>query len=160
MLLEACACAHASIKVMTPYFLPGAELVSALVMASMRGVRVDVIIPARSDHWFVDAATRAHIGPLLASGVRFWSSQPPFNHSKLMVVDRRWSLVGSSNWDMRSLRLNFELNVEVYGTALADELDGFMRRHQTVRLRSRNLDARSLPARLRDAALRLLLPYI
>ncbi len=126
MLLEACACAHSSIKIMTPYFLPGSDLVMALELAALRGVRVDIIVPQKSDHRFVDCAMRAHIGPLLDHGVRFWSGPPPFNHSKLMVVDKHWCLVGSANWDMRSLRLNFELNVEVYSEDLAHELDGFM----------------------------------
>ena len=160
VLLEAISCGQSSIQIMTPYFLPGAELVSALVMAAMRGVTVDIVVPARSDHLFVDLAMRAHIGPLLDAGVRFWLGPPPFNHSKLMVVDGLWCLVGSANWDMRSLRLNFELNVEVYGAELAGTLGDFMRRRQRQRLRARDLNARSLPAKLRDAAFRLLLPYI
>jgi cardiolipin synthase len=160
VLISACSCAHSAIKIMTPYFLPGDELVSALSLAAMRGVQVDVIVPARSDHRFVDLAMRAHIGPLLAQGVRFWCGPPPFNHSKLMVVDQQWCLVGSANWDIRSLRLNFELNVEVYSADLAGTLDRFMLTHQKTRLRSSDLNARSLPVRLRDAALRLLLPYI
>ena len=160
VLMEACACAQRSIKLMTPYFLPGAETVSALTLAALRGVRVDVIVPARSDHRFVDLAMRAHIAPLMEAGVRFWSSPPPFNHSKLMVVDKLWSLVGSANWDMRSLRLNFEMNVEVYDPAVAEQLDGFMKGHQTAKLHLREINARSLPVKLRDAALRLLLPYI
>lgn len=160
VMLEACACARHSVKVMTPYFLPGDELVSALTLAALRGVKVDVIVPSKSDHRFLDRATRAHIRPLLEQGVRFWSGPPPFNHSKLMVVDRLWSLVGSSNWDTRSLRLNFELNVEVYDASVAQRLDAFMRRHQQTRLRLRDIDARSLPVKLGDAALRLALPYV
>ena len=160
VLLEACACAHSSIKIMTPYFLPGSDLVMALELAALRGVKVDIIVPQKSDHRFVDCAMRAHIGPLLDHGVRFWSGPPPFNHSKLMVVDKHWCLVGSANWDMRSLRLNFELNVEVYSEDLAHRLDAFIMTHQTKRLRGRELSARSVPVRLRDAALRLLLPYI
>lgn len=160
VLMEACACAQTSIKVMTPYFLPGAETMSALTLAALRGVRVDMIVPQRSDHRFVDLAMRAHIAPLIEAGVRFWLGPAPFNHSKLMVVDQRWSLVGSANWDMRSLRLNFEMNVEVYDEALALELDAFMLRHQKTKLKLRDLTGRSLPVKLRDAALRLLLPYI
>lgn len=160
VLMEACACAQASIKVMTPYFLPGAETVSALTLAALRGVRVDIIVPQRSDHRFIDLAMRAHVAPLIEAGVRFWLGPAPFNHSKLMVVDKQWSLVGSSNWDMRSLRLNFEMNVEIYDEALALQLDGFMVGHQKTKLKLRDLSGRSLPVKLRDAALRLLLPYI
>ena len=160
VMLQACACARTSITIMTPYFLPGSELVTALVMASLRDVAVDIVVPEKSDHRFVDLAMRAHVGPLLDAGVRIWLGPAPFNHSKLMIVDGEWSLVGSANWDTRSLRLNFELNVEVYGKALAENLHAFASEHQRLRLRSRDLRARSLPVRLRDAGLRLLLPYI
>ena len=161
VLVEACACAQTSIKVMTPYFLPGVEVMSALTMAAMRGVRVDVVVPERSDHRFVDLAMRAHVGPLIEAGVRFWRGPPPFNHSKLMIVDKRWCLVGSANWDMRSLRLNFEMNVELYDEGIALALDAFILKHQNgAKLKLRDLNARSLPVKLRDAALRLLLPYI
>ena len=75
----------------------------------MRGVAVDIVVPAKSNHPLVDWATRANIGPLLDNGVRIWRCPPPFHHSKLMVVDDEWCLIGSSNWDIRSFRLNFEL---------------------------------------------------
>jgi len=112
----------------------------------LRGVRVDVIVPQKSDHRVVDWAFRAQIGPLAATGAKIWRSPPPFEHSKLMTVDGLWCLIGSSNWDMRSFRLNFELNMEVYDQDLAARLDQFMIRAQ--------------PWRLRDAAARLMLPYL
>ena len=65
-------------------------------------------------------AAQAHIRPLLQTGCLVWHSSPPFDHSKLMTIDGDWSLVGSANWDMRSLRLNFELTVEFYDTDLPD----------------------------------------
>ena len=100
------------------------------------------------------------MAPLLESGVRIWLDEPPFDHSKLLVVDGEWSFVGSANWDMRSFRLNFELNVEVYDRAFADRLDRFMRTKMEARLTSEELARRSLPVRLRDAAVRLMLPYL
>ncbi len=83
-------------------------------LAPIRGVAVDIVIPETSDHRFVDWATHANIGPLLTDGGRIWRCPPPFRHSKVMVVDGEWCLIGSSNWDMRSFRLNFELCMEVY----------------------------------------------
>ena len=160
VLLEAIGCATATIRVMTPYFLPHDALITALVLAAMRGVEVEVVVPRRSDHRFVDLAMRAHVAPLLVHGVEVWFGAPPFNHSKLMVVDRHWCLVGSANWDMRSLRLNFELDVEVYDGALAQKLEAIIRSQRHARLRTQDLRALSLPVRLRDASLRLLLPYI
>ena len=160
VMLQACACARQSIVIMTPYFLPESQLVTALAMASLRGVAVDVVVPQRSDHRFVDLAMRAHVGPLLHAGVRIWLGPAPFNHSKLMIIYEDWCLVGSANWDARSLRLNFEVNVEVYSHALAGRLRAFVAARQQLRLRTSDLNARSLPVRLRDAALRLLQPYI
>lgn len=160
VLLEAIGCATASIRVMTPYFLPDDRVITALALAAMRGVEVDILVPRRSNHLFVDLAMRAHIGALLDQGVHVWLSALPFNHSKLMVVDAQWCLIGSANWDMRSLRLNFELNVEVYSSSLAQRLEETMRSHRQGRLHAKDLAARSLPVKLRDAGLRLFLPYI
>ncbi len=158
--LQAISCAQESIGVMTPYLLPDERLVSALALAAMRGVAVDIVIPEKSDHWFIDWAARANTGPLLKNGVRVWLCPPPFRHSKAMVVDGEWCLIGSSNWDMRSFRLNFELCMEFYDRDMAAELSALMRRCRGGALTQAQLDRRSMPARLRDAAVRLLLPYL
>ncbi len=158
--LQAVACARTSVAVMTPYFLPDERLMTTLALASMRGVAVDVVIPAISDHRFVDWATRANIGPLLHDGVNIWRCPPPFRHSKVMVVDGEWCMVGSCNWDMRSFRLNFELCVEFYDQRLATTLSELMQRSRGSAMTQADLDNRSLPARLRDAGVRLLLPYL
>lgn len=159
-MLQAVACARHSVLVMTPYFLPDERLVSALALAAMRGVAVDLVVPERSNHRPVDWAMRAHVGPLLQAGCRIWLNPPPFDHSKLMVVDGAWSLVGSANWDMRSLRLNFELDVEIYDAATAAAITALVAPGRGRRLTTEALARRPLPARLRDAAMRLALPYI
>jgi cardiolipin synthase len=158
--LQAIACAHSSIAVMTPYFLPDERLVTALALAAMRGVAVDIVVPEKSNHPLVDWATRANVGPLLSSGVRIWRCPPPFHHSKLMVVDDQWCLIGSSNWDIRSFRLNFELCVEVYHPDLATALTAVMQRSRGRALTQADLEGRPLPVRLRDAGARLMLPYL
>lgn len=158
--LQAISCARERIAVMTPYFLPDERLITALSLAAMRGVVVDVIIPQRSDRIIVDWANRANIGPLLSDGVRIWRSPPPFRHSKMMVVDGEWCLIGSCNWDIRSFRLNFELCMEVYSRELAASLMAVMQRCRGPALTQAELDARSLLARLRDAGVRLMLPYL
>jgi len=117
-------------------------------------------VPVRNNHFFMDWALRANVGPLLWHGCRIWLDAPPFDHSKLMVVDDVWCLIGSANWDARSFRLNFELNVEIYSSALARQLTEMMAAREGVPLTADMLDARSLPVRLRDAAVRLLLPYL
>ena len=158
--LQAAACARESIEVMTPYFLPDERLITALALAAMRGVAVNLVIPEASNHVLVDWATRANIGPLLDDGVRIWRSPAPFHHSKLMVVDSEWCLIGSSNWDIRSFRLNFELCMEVYDQELAAHLTGIMQHARASELTQADLDARSLPVRIRDAGARLMLPYL
>ena len=124
--LQAVACARESIDVMTPYFLPDERLITALSLAAMRGVTVNVVVPQKSNHMLVDWGTRANIGPLLGDGVRIWRSPPPFHHTKIMVVDQEWCLIGSCNWDIRSFRLNFELCMEVYDRKLASALTSIM----------------------------------
>lgn len=160
VVLEAITCAQRRIRLMTPYFLPGDVLAAALSLAAIRGIAVDIVIPAASDHRPVDWATRAHVDPLLDSGVRIWLDTPPFDHSKLLVVDAEWCLIGSANWDTRSFRLNFEMNVELYDSDLAERLSAFMQAKMTAPLTREDLARRALPVRLRDAAVRLLLPYL
>ena len=158
--LEAVACARTSIWVMTPYFLPDERLISALALAAMRGVTVDLVIPAKSNHLLVDWATRANVGPLLTDGVHIWFSKPPFHHTKLMVMDGTWSLIGSCNWDIRSFRLNFELCMEMYDSDLAATLTRHMQGVRQGQLTQADIDGRTLPVRIRDAGARLLLPYL
>ena len=159
-ILQAVACARVSIGIMTPYFLPDERMITALSLAAMRGVAVDLVVPARSNHILVDWATRANVGPLLTGGVRIWRSPPPFHHSKIMVVDKQWCLIGSANWDIRSFRLNFELCMEIYDSALAETLTTLMTQNRSMALTQADLDTRSLPTRMRDAAARLMLPYL
>jgi cardiolipin synthase len=99
---------------------------------------------------------------VLAHGCHVWLTPPPFDHSKLMVVDGHWVLLGSANWDARSLRLNFELNVECYGRELARSMTAVvekkLRGAREVTLAE--VDGRTIPGKLRDAAARLFSPFL
>jgi cardiolipin synthase len=159
-ILQAVACARNDIAVMTPYFLPDERMITALALAAMRGVAVDVVIPGKSNKNSVDRATRANVAPLLEAGVNIWQSPPPFHHSKIMVVDGEWCLVGSTNWDIRSFRLNFELCVEAYDKALAEQLGALMAENRGPALTQADIAKRSLLRQLHDAAWRLLMPYL
>ncbi|HEX2789532.1 MAG TPA: phospholipase D-like domain-containing protein [Steroidobacteraceae bacterium] len=160
LVLEAIGCARSSIQIMTPYFLPDDRIITALALAAMRNVEVDIVLPEHSNHPTVDWAMRAHIGPLLAAGCRIWTHAPPFDHSKLLAVDQVWCFVGSANWDMRSFRLNFEINVEVYHSALIGQVSAKIAANQTTRLTAADLERRPLPSRLLDNAAHLMLPYL
>lgn len=160
LVLEAIGCARTSIKVMTPYFLPDERIITALALAAMRGVGVDVVLPARTNHPTIDWAMRAHIDPLLTAGCRVWAHAPPFNHSKLMAIDGLWCLIGSANWDTRSFRLNFEVDLEVYHAQTVAQVSAKIVSHQTVLLTAADLAGRSWAARTRDRVSRLLMPYL
>jgi len=156
--LHAISCARRSIRVVTPYFLPPDVLTTALSLAAMRGVVVDVIVPEHSNHTVLDWARRVPLRALVEAGCNVWLLPPPFDHSKLMTVDDSWSLIGSINWDTRSFRLNFELNVEVQDEAFARQL---VETTQTGRkLTLAEIDEDPLLLRLRNGAVRLLQPYI
>jgi cardiolipin synthase len=161
-LLAALAEAQTSVRIVTPYFLPDVTLVSALNLAALRGVRVDIILPAQNNLPFVQWASRAMWWQVLGRGCRLWLTPPPFDHSKLMVVDGHWVLFGSANWDARSLRLNFELNVEGYGREFAQRMESVieqkLRHAREVTLAE--ADGRPFLPKLRDAIARLFSPYL
>jgi cardiolipin synthase len=161
-MLAALSCARDSVKIVTPYFLPENTLVSALNLAALRGVRVEILLPARSNLPYVDWASRAMWWQVLQYGCKIWLGPPPFDHSKLMLVDGQWSLVGSGNWDTRSLRLNFEFNLECYCPELAKSLDEiFQSKLQGARqVTKEEVDSRSVAVKLRDGVTRLLSPFL
>ena len=161
-LLAALAEAQASVQILTPYFLPDNALVTALNLAALRGVRVDIFLPAKSNLPLVHWASRAMWWQVLERGCRLWLTQPPFDHSKLMIVDGHWVFLGSANWDARSLRLNFELNVECYGRDFAEQMARVIAKkaHGAHQVTLAEADARNVPSKLRDAVARLFSPYL
>ena len=161
-MLGAMSLARERIRIVTPYFLPDTALSTVLQVAALRGVRVDIAIPERNNLRLVQWASWAKIFQFLARGCRFWLTPPPFDHSKLMTVDGVWSLIGSMNWDPRSLRLNFEFNVECYDMTLASELDALIddKIGLSRPLTLADVHARNLPIKLRDGAAWLLSPYL
>jgi cardiolipin synthase len=161
-ILGALSIARYAVRIVTPYFLPDTAIISALNLAAMRGVVVDIILPSQSNLPFVHWASRAMWWQVLQHGCRIWLTPPPFDHSKLMLVDGAWTLLGSANWDARSLRLNFEYNVECYDPPLAIRLDQIIeaKRQLARQMTLEEIDSRSLPVRLRDGVARLLTPYL
>lgn len=140
------------IQILTPYFLPKESLMSALGAAALRGVAVDIVVPERGNLAIVRWASHRFYREALQYDCRVWLTPAPFDHSKLMVVDGRWCTFGSANWDPRSLRLNFEFNIECYDLELASRLGSLIdtRRAKARRLSSREIDAQSLPVKLRN----------
>ncbi len=162
VLAGALAAAQECVRVMTPYFLPDDAVCQALDVAAMRGVEVDIVLPGENNLAMVNWASNAMLWQVLERGCRVWKTPPPFDHSKLMVVDRTWTLFGSGNWDERSMRLNFEFNVEAYDRGLASALDDMIARRIAVSrpVTLQEVDGRRLPIRLRDGVARLFAPYL
>jgi cardiolipin synthase len=162
VLLGAIAAARHRIRIVTPYFLPDQPLLSALSVAAMRGVEVDVILPERGNLPVVQWAQTAQLWQVLERSCRVWLTPPPFDHTKAMTVDGAWSLLGSSNWDPRSLRLNFELDVEAFGAEITAAVDALVdeRLRAARRITLRDVDERRLLLRLRDGVARLFSPYL
>jgi cardiolipin synthase len=162
VLLGALAQATKRVRICTPYFLPNPTLIEALNTTAMRGVDLEIVVPARPNLRFVHWASMAQMGLLLPSGCRVIETPPPFDHTKLMLVDDAWVLLGSCNWDARSLRLNFEFNVECYDHDLAAELNLVIdaKVRDGERLTMEAVEARGLPVKLRDGVARLFSPYL
>ena len=160
VLLSAIHSARRSLHIATPYFLPDEQIVTALQLAALRGVEVDLVLPAVNNQFLVGWATPPHIRPLLVAGCRVWRNPPPFDHTKLMTVDGEWSLIGSANWDMRSLRLNFELTAEFYEADLAVALARRIGARCLDPITLADIDGRPFLMKLRDAAARLTSHYI
>jgi cardiolipin synthase len=160
--MGALSCARRSVRIVTPYFLPEAPLADALNVCAMRGVEVDIVLPSVNNIRFVNWAMLASVRPLLERGCRIWLTPLPFDHTKLMVVDDAWSCFGSTNWDPRSLRLNFEFNVECYDRQLATELTGIAAgKIMTAKpLTIDTLDRLPFYKKLRNGMTRLFLPYL
>jgi cardiolipin synthase len=123
MLLGALSIAQSHVRIMSPYFLPDRELISAMVTSARRGVRIDVFIPKDNNLRLVDRAMTAQFDQMLKYGCHIWRVGGAFNHSKLMTIDGAWSYVGTSNLDPRSLRLNFEVDLEILDWDFAAEIE-------------------------------------
>ncbi len=120
IILAALNAAQQRIIITSPYLVPDQSTMLALMMAADRGVQVDLVIPFLSDHPVVSAAGRAYFDQLLDSGVNIYMHSPGMLHAKTMTVDDSVTLLGSSNLDIRSFYLNFELNVLMYGPQITE----------------------------------------
>lgn len=161
-MMGAISAAQHEIILITPYFLPSREMIASLQSAALRGVTVTIILPERSNLRFIDWATRNLLWELLQHDVKVCYQPPPFAHTKLFVIDGVYVQIGSANLDPRSLRLNFELNVEVIGAESVAPMLAYARDiHRTATAVSlREVDERPIPIRLRDAACWLFMPYL
>ncbi|HRD66226.1 MAG TPA: cardiolipin synthase [Candidatus Competibacter sp.] len=157
----AIAGAQRRIALVTPYFVPNEALTTALTVAALRGVEVQVLAPKRSDSRLVTAAARSYYDELASAGVHIYEYGPPMLHAKLLVVDERIAAVGSANFDNRSLTLNFEAMAVLYDAGLAAQLTASFAAdlHRASRYVKPGRRA-TLGQRLTEATARLLSPLL
>ncbi len=128
--------AQKQVSMTTPYFIPDEPFLQAMQVAVLRGVDVDLIVPRRSDHVLVGAAGRAYYEGLLQAGVNLYLFTDGLLHAKTMRIDNHIALIGSSNFDIRSFALNFEINLLLYGEQVTEALRV---RHEGYKERSERL---------------------
>lgn len=158
----ALSCAQERVYIMTPYFIPDQSLISSLITAANRGVDVIIILPAINNLPYVKWASHTYLSNLIKYGIKIYYQPPPFNHTKYFLVDDFYTLIGSANVDPRSLRLNFEFNMEVYDAKLNQKLtEHFEKIHKSSQLISEEfLEQRPLAHKFRDALAKLFSPYL
>lgn len=154
--------ARKSIWVQTPYFIPDESLLDAVKIAALTGKDVRVMIPNKPDHPFVYWATFYHIGKILKAGAKVYIYDNGFIHAKTIIVDHTLSSVGTANIDVRSFRLNFEVNAFLYDEGIAQALTESFYEDLKVskELTLEEYNRRSLIIRFKESISRLLSPIL
>ncbi|WP_226677393.1 cardiolipin synthase [Rossellomorea aquimaris] len=154
--------AKKSILIQTPYFIPDVSLLDSLRIAALTGVDVRIMIPNKPDHLFVYWATYSYIGELLKAGVRIYIYDNGFIHAKTIVVDEAISSVGTANIDVRSFRLNFEVNAFLYDQALSEDLASVFKDdiEKSRELTLEDYHQRPLMIKVKESISRLLSPIL
>jgi cardiolipin synthase len=153
--------AERRIEITTPYFVPDEAIFTGLVTAAMRGVDVEILVPARSDSRIVSAAARSYYDDLLRAGAHIWE-YPTMVHAKTMVIDGKMAIVGSANMDNRSFRLNFEIGACFYHLPAIAELERVFREdiQKSRKITPRARHKLPMSSRLVEATARLLSPLL
>jgi cardiolipin synthase len=152
--------AKKEILLTTPYFIPDPAINTALQVAAMQGVQIKIILPQKNDAPLVQRASRSFYEDLLQCGVQIYEYIPRVLHAKMMIIDEKMTFLGSANMDIRSFRLNFELNLLTFGPGTATQAKDFFLKDLSM---SQRIDleahcARPILTRLSESACRILSP--
>ncbi len=150
------------VYIQTPYFIPDESLMDALRIAALSGIKIKIMIPNKPDHMFVYWATLSHIGELLNEGAEVYLYQNGFLHAKTIVVDGKLSSVGTANIDVRSFRLNFEVNSFMYDADIAEKLVEVFKKDILVstQMTKSLYEQRSIGIKFKESISRLLSPIL
>ncbi len=154
--------AEKSISIQTPYFIPDQSVLEALKTAARSGIDVKLMIPDRPDHPFVYAANNSFIGQLLESGARCYRYTEGFLHSKTISIDSRIVSIGTTNMDVRSFKLNFEINAFIYDREITKEHDKIFAEdlEKSREIKLEDYENRGWTMKLRESISRLLSPLL
>lgn len=154
--------AEESINIQTPYFIPDQSVLEALKLASRSGVDVKIMIPDRGDHPFVYAANNSFVGQLLEAGARCYRYNKGFLHSKTISIDGRVLSIGTTNMDVRSFKLNFEINAFIYDRETAEYHDRIFEEDlkNSREITMEEFEVRGWTMKLRESVSRLLSPIL
>jgi cardiolipin synthase A/B len=154
--------AEESIYIQTPYFIPDASFYDAIRIASLSGIDVRIMIPNKPDHPFVYWATYSYVGQMLRAGARIFIYENGFLHTKMIVTDKKASTVGTANIDVRSFKLNFEVNAFIYDETVSNDLAELF--HQDMELSTELTyeiyETRTKMIKTKESIARLLAPIL
>lgn len=154
--------AKMSVWIASPYFIPDEDIFSALKIAALSGIDVRLLVPSKPDKRIVFHASRSYFPDLLEAGVKIYAYKKGFMHSKIIIVDDTLASIGTSNMDMRSFHLNFEVNAFLYNTRSTDKLvrEFIHDLKDSEELRLEDFKKRHLGYRLMESLSRLLSPFL
>ncbi len=126
LMLDAINVAKQRIWIASPYFVPDEQFISALQLAALRGADVRVLVPDNNDNWLVDLTSYSYLQEGDAGGIRFYRYEPGFMHQKVILIDDDVSMIGTANFDNRSMRLNFEVTMMMIDAGFAREVEAML----------------------------------
>jgi cardiolipin synthase A/B len=154
--------AKESVWIASPYFIPDEDILSAIKVAALSGIDVRLLVPNRPDKRIVFHASRSYFPELLEAGVKVYEYEKGFMHSKIIIVDHELASIGTSNMDMRSFHLNFEVNAFLYKTKSTQKLvaEYINDLENTKKLDLETFQKRHFGYRLLESTARLLSPLL
>lgn len=154
--------AKRSLYLETPYFVPDGPILESLKISALSGVDVKIIIPGKPDHFFMKWAASSYIGELLEAGIKVYSYEKGFIHSKTIIADGTVMSIGTANMDIRSFKLNFEVNAFIYDDRIAK--DGEIQFVKDIKdseeITKEIYDSRGISLRIKESLIRLVSPIL
>lgn len=146
----------------TPYLVPDSPILESLKISALSGVDVRIIIPGKPDHFFMQWAASSYIGELLEAGIKIYNYQNGFIHAKTIVADSKVMSIGTANMDIRSFKLNFEVNAFIFDDRIAQEGEAqFIRDMNNSKEMTKEIYSnRSITIRIKESIIRLLSPIL